>query len=205
LNIGMRKAIGARFKARFDAFEPRAALSIWTKWYVNVFLPPILLADVLLGRKLPVALDHIQFIIGDDARVAAFKIRGEAEDTSCADHFDRFEAVVFDHFKPLIEMWSARSDVTCRVLWSNVGNTFEAMLRKVESVSGGSERLEQAQRLLCEPVWRDGRSNPLCGAVYYVAETDVLERRRRVCCLQYLLPDRRFCSACPVEDARSDT
>jgi ferric iron reductase protein FhuF len=153
LNVGMRDAIIARFAKRFESFEPRAALSIWTKWYINTFLPPMLLADLVLVRRLPVALDRITFIISDDARVAAVKINGSDEDANTADPFERFESLLFDHFEPLIEMRSARSDVARRVLWSNVGNTFEAMLRKVEIVSGSSERLEQAQRLLSEPFW----------------------------------------------------
>jgi ferric iron reductase protein FhuF len=78
LDVSMRDAIGARFAKRFESFEPRAVLSIWTKWYINAFLPPILLADLLLLRTLPVALDRTTFIIGDDARVTAVKINGPA-------------------------------------------------------------------------------------------------------------------------------
>jgi hypothetical protein len=65
----MRDAVSARFAKRFESFEPRAVLSIWTKWYIDTFLPPMLLADLLLVRRLPVALDSITFIISDDARV----------------------------------------------------------------------------------------------------------------------------------------
>ena len=39
--------------------------------------------------------------------------------------------------------------------------------------------------------------------VFDVIEEGVPVRRRRVCCLQYLLPDRRFCKACPIEEARA--
>src|SRR5882757_7937226 len=103
---------------------------------------------------------------------------------------------------PLIECWSQRTSVARRVFWNNVGNTFEATLRKVEEVSGPSERLAQAQGPLAMPDWR-GRPNPLHDAVRYVSEAGSRHRRRRVCCLQYLLPDRRFCSACPVPVAGS--
>jgi ferric iron reductase protein FhuF len=79
--------------------------------------------------------------------------------TSDASAFDRFGHLIFDHLDPLIEMWSERSEVTRRVLWSNVGNTFEAMLCRVEAVSGASPRLEEARHLLNHPVWPGGRSN----------------------------------------------
>jgi ferric iron reductase protein FhuF len=47
LNLSMRTAIEARFSQRFDNFDPRAVHSIWMKWYLNAFLPPVLLADLL--------------------------------------------------------------------------------------------------------------------------------------------------------------
>ena len=152
LDDGMRAAIEARFAKRFETFDVRAVHSIWMKWYLNTFLPPVLLADIILARKVPVALEETRFIIADDGRISAAVISGEAEDTTDLDPFVRLEDLIFGHFEPLIEMWSARTDVTSRVYWSNVGNTFEAMLRRIESVSGTSPRLQQAQRLLGEPI-----------------------------------------------------
>jgi ferric iron reductase protein FhuF len=203
LNEAMRDAICARFAARFENFDSRAVLSIWTKWYLNAILPPVLLADLLLMRGLSLPLDHVEFIVGTDSRVTAIKMDGAGQDTTGANAFDRFGHLIFDHFNPLIEMWSERSEVTRRVLWSNVGNTFEAMLCRVEAVSGSSPRLEEAWHLVNEPLWPGGRSNPLHAAVHYVAVGDALVRRRRICCLQYLLPDRRFCKACPIDEAKA--
>jgi ferric iron reductase protein FhuF len=200
LDASMKAAISARFAKRFQDFEPRAVLSIWIKWYINVILPPTLLCDLFLQLRLSLSLAHTGFIIGDDARVAAVKIGGLPDDVAAADPFDRFVHLIFDHFEPLIELWSARSDVTRRVLWSNVGNTFEAMLAKVEAVSGRTDRLDGARWLISQRLWKDGRPNPLYGAVHYVRRGDANVRLRRVCCLQYLLPDRRFCKACPVEE-----
>ena len=203
LDNEMRAAIEARFAKRFDSFDARAVHSIWMKWYLNAFLPPVLLADVILARRVPVGLNEISFIVADDSRISAVVIDGEGEDTTNADPFVRFESLIFDHFEPLIEIWSARSDVTRRVYWNNVGNTFEAMLRRIDKVSGPSPRLEQARRLLNTPFWPDGRINPIHDAVYDVADGDEIVRRRRVCCLQYMLPDRRFCKACPIDEART--
>jgi ferric iron reductase protein FhuF len=203
LNEAMRDAIYARFDVRFESFDVRAVLSIWTKWYLSAFLPPVLLADLLLRRGLSVPLDRVEFIVGEHSRVAAIKMDGVGQDTTDASAFDRFEHLIFDHFDPLIEMWSERSKLTRRVLWSNVGNTFEAMLRRIEAVSGTSPRLKEARQLLNQPVWPSGRPNPLHAAVHYVADGDALVRRRRICCLQYLLPDRRLCKACPIDETKA--
>lgn len=145
------------------------------------------------------ALDRLRFILSDDGRVSAVQLDGSSIVSTGTDPFTRFAPLIFDHFEPLIAMWSERTDVTRRVYWSNVGNTFEAMLRRIESVTGMTPRLREAQRLLDEPLWPDGRINPLAGAVHY--ENDI--RLRRICCLQYLLPDRRFCKACPIDEAQA--
>lgn len=202
LDASMRTAIEARFARRFDDFDPRAVHSIWMKYYVNACLPPLLLADLLLLQTVAVPLDATRFILGDDLLVAAIKIARDSWDSSCSDPFDRFSDLIFGHFQPLIERWSACTNVTPRVFWSNVGNTFEAMLRRVEAVSGSSQRLEQAWSLLIEALWSDGRPNPLFDAIHYVTQGGISVRRRRICCLQYLLPDRRYCKACPIEEPR---
>ena len=202
LDAPMREAIADRFALRFPAYDARAVHSIWTKWYLNAFIPPVLLADVLLGQSISVDLDELRFIKGDDERVAAVKIcRTHA--SNGVEPFRRFRPLLFDHFAPLIAMWCDRTEVTARVFWSNVGNTFEAMLRRIEAVSGPSERLSEAQRLLSTPTFPSGEPNPLFDAVHYVLEDGAPVRRRRVCCLQYLLPDRRFCKACPIDEARA--
>lgn len=202
LAAGMRAQIEARFAAKFNHFDLRAVHSIWMKWYLNAMLPPLLLADLLLQRRLQIGLDRVGFIMSDDGRIAALRINDASDVSANDDPFSRFAPLIFDHFAPLIDMWAVRSAVTRRVYWSNVGNTFEAMLRRVAEVSGSSQRLDQARRLLAEPHWPDGRPNPLYAAVSYVNESSGPWRRRRICCLQYRLPDRRFCKACPIDDAR---
>jgi ferric iron reductase protein FhuF len=67
---------------RFENFDVRAVLSIWTKWYLNAFLPPVLLADLLLMRGLSAPLDRVEFIVGEDGRVSAIKMDGAGQDTS---------------------------------------------------------------------------------------------------------------------------
>ena len=202
----MRAAIEQRFALRFPAFDVRAVHSIWMKWYLNAFIPPVLLADVVLHQSVAVDLAGLRFIVADDGRVTAVKIHG-VRDSRGVKPFQRFRPLLLDHFEPLIATWCERTEVTARVFWSNVGNTFEAMLRRIESVSGPSDRLSEAQRLLTETCEWQGETNRLFDAVHYVQDGEqdgeTVRRRRRVCCLQYLLPDRRFCTACPIDEARA--
>ena len=201
LNTEMRSNLEQRFARRFGVVDPRAIHSIWVKWYVDAILPPVLLADILLHKTIELSLPGTEFILAGDGPVDAIKISG-ASWSGSKDPFRRFQSIMFDHFAPLIEMWAERTDVTRRVLWSNVGNVFEAMLRRIETVSGPMERLSEAQLLLDQPDWL-GRPNPLFRSVRYLARDGQKLRRRRVCCLQYRLPGRHFCAACPVEEGGS--
>lgn len=196
LDKPMREAIRKRFIDRFKHFDDAAAYSSWMKWYLNVFVPPVMLADLLVDRPVDVDLTALRFVLTDEWVVGAVVISRVCEGYE-EDPFRRFKPLMFGHFAPLIDLWTTRTGVSPQVLWSNVGNTFEAMLRRIEGAIGPSRRLMNAQRLLDEPKW-DGQPNPLYGAIQYAAINGAPVRTRRVCCLQYRLPDRCFCKACPV-------
>lgn len=102
LDADMQSAIHARFSARFDTFDARAAHSIWMKWYLNVWIPPYLLADLLLERRIDPSLDMLGFIIGQDTRIAAVKLFADVSGNPESSPFVRFDSLIFDHFAPLI-------------------------------------------------------------------------------------------------------
>lgn len=113
------------------------------------------------------------------------------------DDFEPFEALVFGHLEPCIELLSARSRVTARVLWNSAANLFEAVLNRIEMAYGARASVMSARRVVASERWSDGRDNPLFHAVSYRHEGDRLVRRRRVCCMRYRVPDRVFCQNCP--------
>jgi ferric iron reductase protein FhuF len=129
-------------------------------------------------------------------QVEAVKLLSAGQNTEGVEPFVRFRELIFGHLAPLIEMLAERTSVTRRVYWSNVGDAFETMLRRIEQIGGRLPRLE-AQDILEQQTWPGNQANPLFNAVIYKASNPI-PRVRRICCLQYLLPDRRFCSACPV-------
>jgi ferric iron reductase protein FhuF len=197
LDTSMRQSISDRFRVRFAFFDERAVHSIWMRWYLHVLVPPFLLADILLDWTLPVALEDVRFIVGADARIEAVKLLSAGQNTGGVEPFVRFRELIFGHLAPLIEMLAERTSVTRRVYWSNVGDEFEAMLRRIEQIAGRPPRLLEAQDILEKRPWPGYQANPLFNSVLYKS-SNPSPRVRRICCLQYLLPDRRFCSACPV-------
>jgi ferric iron reductase protein FhuF len=154
LDDSMCHAISERFARRFAVFDKRAVYSIWMKWYLNILIPPFLLADIMIDWTLPVALQDVRFVIRSDARVEAVKLPGIGHNTRGVDPLVRFRELIFGHLAPLIEQLSERTDVTRRVYWSNVGDEFEAMLRRIERTSGQLPRLHEAQDLIEKPFWR---------------------------------------------------
>jgi ferric iron reductase protein FhuF len=197
LDSSMRQSITDRFKGRFAFFDERAVHSIWMRWYLHVLIPPFLLADIMLDWTLPIALENVRFIVGTDARIEAVKVLSAGQNTGGVEPFLRFRELIYGHLAPLIELFAERTSVTRRVYWSNVGDEFEAMLRRIEQIVGPLPRLLEAQHILEKRTWLGNRANPLFNAVIYSSGIPN-PRVRRICCLQYLLPDRRFCSACPV-------
>jgi ferric iron reductase protein FhuF len=197
LDSSMRQSITDRFKGRFAFFDERAVHSIWMRWYLHVLIPPFLLADIMLDWTLPIALENVRFIVGTDARIEAVKVLSAGQNTGGVEPFLRFRELIYGHLAPLIELFAERTSVTRRVYWSNVGDEFEAMLRRIEQIVGPLPRLLEAQHILEKRTWLGNRANPLFNAVIYKSGIPN-PRVRRICCLQYLLPDRRFCSACPV-------
>jgi ferric iron reductase protein FhuF len=197
LDTSMRQSISDRFLGRFAFFDERAVHSIWMRWYLHVLVPPFLLADIMLDWTLPVALEEVRFVVGPDARIEAVKLLSAGQNTEGVEPFVRFRELIFGHLAPLIEMLAERTSVTRRVYWSNVGDEFEAMLRRIEQIAGRLPRLLEAQDILERRTWPGNQPNPLFNAVIYKS-SNPSPRVRRICCLQCLLPDRRFCSACPV-------
>jgi ferric iron reductase protein FhuF len=197
LDTSMQQSISDRFRGRFEFFDERAVHSIWMRWYLHMLVPPFLLADILLDWTPRVALEDVRFIVGPDARIEAVKLLSAGQNTGGVEPFVRFRELIFGHLAPLIEIFAERTSVTRRVYWSNVGDEFEAMLRRIEQIAGRLPRLLEAQDILEQQTWPDNQANPIFNAVIYKSGNPS-PRVRRVCCLQYLLPDRRFCPACPI-------
>src|ERR1700692_2402864 len=182
LDTSMRQSISDRFRGRFAFFDERAVHSIWMRWYLHVLVPPFLLADILIDWTLPVALEEVRFIVGPDARIEAVKLLSAGQNTLGVEPFVRFRELIFGHLAPLIEMLAERTSVTRRVYWSNVGDEFEAVLRRIEQIVGRLPRLLEAQDILEKRTWLSDRANPLFGAVIYKS-VNPNPRVRRICCL----------------------
>lgn len=192
-----------RFARRYDQPEPRAVASMWSKFHFWMLLTPVVAASLLLEHGLPTDLDEVEVIVAPDGQTTAFRLPHGGGRAAPADGFERFGTLVDGHIDPLIRAVSAQSGASAKVLWSNVGNLFENLLRQIEdSGMARGPGPAQARALLASRDWPGRRGNPLFEPVRYVERDGQQKRLRRVCCIRYLIPSLELCSTCPLVKAR---
>ncbi len=194
----------ARYRRSRPGDDERALLSLWSRYYFVKLTVPVVAANLILGRELPVGLDQIEVILGDDSLPVAFRLPndGHVFPTPPANGFERFRALLDENFTPLIEGWCRQVKVSRRVLWSNAANYFEWLIRTLESAKIPQAVLADGQQLIDASHYPSGWPNPMASPVRYVERGDGAAplRQRRHCCIRYRLPDLALCGNCPHID-----
>ncbi|MGJ4860245.1 siderophore-iron reductase FhuF [Labrys sp. La1] len=199
LEKGVAEDLMSRFADTYPGADRQALVSMWTQWHFGALVIPATAATLLLNRELPVDLDAIGIVPHESGRTAALVIPDEGRPHP-GDATKRFSRLFEGHVEPLIHNFGARFGVSKRLLWTNAAAIFEWTLQQVLDVGvPGPVALEEGRALLQQRSGGDGRPNPICGAVRYPLEQGQPVRRRKVCCLRYLLPGVEDCgSLCPL-------
>lgn len=187
--------------------DRRVVASLWSQWYVGTLVPPSVAAGSLLGRVLPLGIEEIEVLLDEEtARPVAFQLAHEGTVDCAASPFDRFEGLVRNHLAPLVETLAPHVGLSPDTVWTNAGRYLQWILDEIERSEETREAESSARRLLNEESWPDGWRNPLHDTIRYVEEDGRRVVRRRVCCLQYLVPDLEGCGAlCPLPHVREGT
>ncbi|MGL4290342.1 MAG: siderophore-iron reductase FhuF, partial [Phreatobacter sp.] len=146
-----------------------------------------------------VGLGEIGLILTADGRAEALRLCqvGAAFEPVSAER--RFAALIDDHLAPIIVALARETGITPRVLWSNAGNYFEhAVAMGERSAAATCPGLIHGKELLASRKRSDGRPNPLFAPIYYLDEQGRTGRRRRICCIRYLIPGQGYCGVCPI-------
>lgn len=189
-------------QARHGGADRRAIVSIWSKWYFTNLLAPVLAADMLLARSLPVALDQLGLVLNAEGRPHSLILAndGRAADAG-ASGWQRFSALIDEHLYPVIDALASVCRASPRLFWSNAGNTFEFATSRIELHALAQPGCTaQAHHVLSSRLRPDGQRNPLFEPVTYRdIGTDEPQRLRRICCIRYRLPGVGYCSSCPID------
>ena len=179
------------FDAAHGATDARVVASIWSKWHFAIVMPAWFIGRVLMGRRLPTALDGVSFDLDAQGRTLCLRLPAPGDLDQAADDPDTsWHEFLHKHLVPFVEQMAARTGVTRRVLWSNAGNLFEAFIRRLDETHPGLRGLAPAREWLEMPT-------PLHRPVIYLPRAEGVHRMRRICCMRYLVPDRVFCTTCP--------
>lgn len=187
--------------------DRRAVASLWSQWYFGTLVPPAVAASLRLGRVLPLAIEELDVHLDrETGRPVAFRLAHEGTVDRGASAFRRFEGLVRGHIALLVETLAPRVGLSAGTVWTNAGRYVQWILDEIDGPEDAPPAASSGRRLLDAATWPDGWENPLHGTVRYVEERGRRVPRRRVCCLQYLVPDLDGCGdLCPLPHVRAET
>jgi len=192
-----------RYAAQHQGADRRAVVSMWTQYYAARLIYPVLGANLLLGRDLPLALEDTVLHVAEDGSPLGFCIADEGGPVADAG-MARFAPLVRQHLAPLVGAVASLGRVAPKLVWSNAGIRFAGtanIARRQNQLSPQSQA--DIDALLNKRCWPDGWDNPLFQPYRTVETCGESVERRRVCCLRYLLPAFEGCGvSCPLPDGR---
>lgn len=187
----------ARFEAFYSGGDRRALVSMWTQWHFGLLIVPATAAILMLDRDLPLALDEIAIVLHESGRPDAFVLAELGPPNRAGAR--RFARLFDGHVGPLAANLAARFHVSPRLIWSNAAAIFEWALQQVPDGAGQEEARAEARDCLERRLDPAGQRNPMFDQVRYPLVAGEPVRRRKLCCLRYLLPGVADCgSLCPV-------
>ncbi len=200
------EAVLAPLLDRYGAHQgdaPRnAVVSLWSQYYFATLCLPLMATALACGQS-SVAVGQSAVLLDDQGRPAAIKIA----DTAAAGTWETpLDPLLHDHLAPLAALLARLGGMSEKVIWGNAAHYLEWFIGWLDQraclpqpVMAGLHAFLARERL------PDGRPNPLKGAIRYEGDSPVPElRRRKVCCLRYVIPGMVTCGGlCPRPEIRA--
>lgn len=189
-----------RFRPDMKGEDERALLSIWSKYYFLYLVPPVLGANLMLQRCLPVhpGTMHIEF--NREGLPSCFVLEDDGVSVSADDHpLTRFEPLIRDNLATVIGGWQQALGLSSRVLWSNASRYIRWFLGELEKAGLPAMMWEPGKAILEYGTFADGTANPLAGAYRQRVNQNTGETLtvRKTCCIRFRLPEMSLCEDCP--------
>lgn len=189
-----------RFRPDLQWEDERALLSIWSKYYFLYLIPPVLGANLVLQRNLPIHPDAMFIDLNQGGLPASFVLENDGESVLAGDHpLTRFEPLLRENLARVITGWQQALGLSPRVLWSNASRYICWFVGELEKAGLPAMMWEPGKAILESETFADGSINPLAGAYRERLNQntgDVLTVRR-TCCIRFRLPDMPLCEDCP--------
>lgn len=189
------------FATLYDHGDRRAVASVWSKWHFSVLISSALASNLLLDYDLPLGLGDVHLELAPEGQTRRLWLKHAGRPLNSKNAFTRFSTLIDGHLKPIISALADYSGASPKVFWSNAGNYFEYFTEALQAhPMAGPLSAESARELLASSHLPDGHRNPLFQPVRYLnnPNKELPERRRRLCCIRYLIPELEYCSNCPL-------
>ena len=178
--------------------EARSVLSLWAQWYFGLLLPPLMIALLQESRALDCSPEHIRVEFHPHGHPAAFWIAVEEDDDA---HYlnaqQRIDRLIQQHLIPVVNSITRHGDINARLIWNNMGYSFQWFLGELKSQIGEQQVAQLEQALFFSQRLLDGSDNPL----YRTMIPRNGELVRRSCCQRYRIPDVAQCGNCTLSSS----
>ncbi|MCR4266162.1 siderophore-iron reductase FhuF [Nitratireductor sp. ZSWI3] len=198
-----------RFEAMLRPFvekapgaDRRIVISMWSLYYFSALFIPATLGALVLKRTMPLGLGETRIVFDTKAGTPkSFLVTGTGP-VGTGDIHRRMRPVIEDHAAPVIDFLNAYAGVSPKLLWNNITPYVAWAIDEAASHVDPALR-DEGYRLLDDARGADGAANPFFGLMNRTGLDGEGQRRRKVCCLRYLLPGVAYCGAlCPVPESR---
>jgi len=189
-----------QFRPDLKGEDERALLSIWSKYYFLRLLPPVLAANLILQRELPLSVDVLAVEVDAQGLPGVFVLPDDGQQLVASAHpLSRFEAIMRDNLQPVITAWRQALGLSPRVLWSNASRYIHWFTGELKGAGLPEMFWAPGLALLDQPTFENGDKNPLFGAYQdrMNANTGTVITVRRTCCIRFRLPETGLCEDCP--------
>ncbi len=166
--------------------EAKPVLSLWAQWYFGLLIPPLLMALLQESRALDCSPEHIRVGFHEHGHPATFWIDvQEDEEARYLNPLQRIDRLIQQHLIPAVNGITQHGDINARLIWNNMGFTFQWFLGELKSQIDETLVLQLEQALFFNQRLLDGSDNPL----YRTMIPRDGELVRRSCCQRYRIPD----------------
>jgi len=177
--------------------EAKPVLSLWAQWYFGLLLPPLMMALLQESRALDCSPGQIR-VEFQQGHPAAFWIAVQEDDDA---HYlngqQRLDRLIQQHLIPVVNSITRHGDINARLIWNNMGFSFQWFLGELKSQIGEQQVAQLEQALFFNQRLLDGSDNPL----YRTMIPRNGELVRRSCCQRYRIPDVAQCGNCTLSSS----
>ncbi|WP_320188996.1 siderophore-iron reductase FhuF [Agrobacterium rosae] len=170
----------------------------WSKQYFAKIMRPVASAAMLLDWRLPFSLDDLSICVSADGDIISLGLSNLGRTVIPQHVEDRFDFLLKDNISEVVRAIAKVSGLSRNVLWSNAGNVFEGLASSyVADRKHLPKGVVDAFALLDTPFLLNGSRNPIFSPIVYSDICDQRKRKRRVCCIRFMIDGLDYCATCP--------